>query len=167
MPYLIDAGVQVSLTGANGSWQKLTDHNREPIQMSVDLIESQSRMANGKMRKYVVAKKDRISVSWKYVPSKTSESADGNLGAGWLESFYHANSGIPIHLKIVSSEIGSDPSVGTLPSGTFYTAQTVANEASPNGAKTYVVYMTDFSKTIINRTKLSDYVDMSIEFTEI
>jgi hypothetical protein len=27
--------------------------------------------------------------------------------------------------------------------------------------------MTDFSKTIINRTKNSDYVDMSIEFTEI
>lgn len=167
MAYLLDAGVQVSLTGANGSWQKLTDHNREPIQMSVELIESQSRMANGKMRKYVIAKKDKISVSWKYVPSKTSESADGFLGAAWLESFYHSNADLPIYLKIVSSELSPDPSLGSLPSGTFYTAQTAANATSANGAKTYYVYMTDFSKTIINRTKISDYVDMSIEFTEI
>jgi hypothetical protein len=167
MAYLLDAGIQVSLTGANGSWQKLTDHNRGPIQMSVELIESQSRMANGKMRKYVVAKKDKISVSWKYVPSKTSESADGNLGAAWLESFYHSNADIPIYLKIVSSELAPDAALGSLPSGTFYTAQTVANANSANGAKIYNVYMTDFSKTIINRTKLSDYVDMNIEFTEI
>jgi hypothetical protein len=167
MAYLLDAGVQVSLTGANGSWQKLTDHNREPIQMSVELIESQSRMANGKMRKYVIAKKDRISVSWKYVPSKQLETADGFLGAAWLESFYHSNADIPIHLKIVSSELAPDPAIGVLPAGTFYTAQTSANATSANGAKTYVVYMTDFSKTIINRTQISDYVDMSIEFTEI
>ena len=167
MAYLLDAGVQVSLTGADGSWQKLTDHNREPIDFSIELIESQSRMANGKMRKYVIAKKDKISVSWSYVPSKTSESADGFYAAAWLESFYHSNADVPIYLKIVSSEISPDPAIGVLPSGTFYTAQTAANATSVNGAKIYTVYMTDFSKSIINRTKLSDYVDMSIEFTEI
>jgi hypothetical protein len=31
----------------------------------------------------------------------------------------------------------------------------------------YTVFMNNFSKAIINRTKLSDYVDMSIDFTEI
>jgi hypothetical protein len=167
MPYLIDAGVQVSLTGEDESWQKITDHNREPIQMSVELIESQSRMANGKMRKYVIAKKDKVSVSWKYVPSKTSESADGFFAAAWLESFYHSNADIPIYLKIVSSELAPDSAIGVLPGSTFYTAQTSANATSVNGAKIYVVYMTNFSKTIINRTQISDYVDMSIEFTEI
>jgi hypothetical protein len=159
MAYLLESGIQVSLTGANGTWQKLTDHNREPVRISPELIESQSRMANGKMRKYVIAQKNNISVSWKYVPSKQSEAVDGFFSAAWLESFYKSNAGLPIYLKVVSSELDPDPSLGSLPSGTFATAQT--------GFKVYNVYMTNFSKTIINRTRLSDYVDMSIEFTEI
>jgi hypothetical protein len=168
MAYTIGAGLQVSLTGADGTWQRLTDHNREPIQVSVELIESQSRMANGTMRKYVVAKKRKISVSWKYVPSQTSESADGFHAAAWIESFYQSNAGIPIYIKVVASELATDAAAGSLPSGTFTTAQTASNYASTEtGAKRYSVFMTDFSKTIINRTKLSDYVDMSIEFTEI
>lgn len=167
MAYLIDAGVQVSLTGATGSWQKLTDHNRQPLEMSLEIIESQARMANGKMRRYVVAQKNKISVSWSYVPSKTSESADGFHAAAWLESFYQSNAGLPIYLKIVSSELAPDSAAGVLPSGTFYTGQFAAQSSSANGAKTYNVYMTNFSKTIINRTRISDYVDMTIEFTEI
>lgn len=159
MAYLIEAGIQVSLTGATGSWQKLTDHNRDPIAVSTELIESQARMANGKMRKYVVSKKDTISVSWTYVPSKTSETVDSNYGAAWLESFYKSNAGIPIYLKVVSSELDPDAAIGSLPAGTFATAQT--------GSKVYTVFMNNFSKLVINRTKVSDYVNMSIDFTEV
>jgi hypothetical protein len=173
MAYLLDSGVQISIDGT--TWYKLTDHNREPISFSVELIENQSRMANGKMRKYVVAQKNNISVSWKYVPSlhfkrnptnglfltgdANQLTADGHLSAAWLESFYKNNSGLPIFLKIISSEYITDPGLGSAPSGAVATAQT--------GSKTYNVYMTNFSKTIINRTQISDYVDMSIDFTEI
>lgn len=165
---MINAGISVSLTGIDNSWQRLTDHNRQPIKVSSELIESESRMANGKMRKYVIAKKNKISVSWSYVPSKTSECVDGFSGAAWLESFYQSNYGIPIYIKVVASELASDSATGSLPSGTFTTAQTKTNYASSEtGSKTYPVYITDFSKTIINRTQISDYVDMNIEFTEI
>ena len=157
MAYLIEAGIQVSLDNVN--WQKLTDHNRDPISLSTELIESQARMANGRMRKYVVAQKNTISASWTYVPSKTSETADLNHGAAWLESFYKSNAGIPIWLKVVSSELDPDAAIGALPSGTFATAQ--------YGYKVYTVFMTNFSKIIINRTKISDYVNMSIDFTEV
>ena len=167
MAYTIGAGIQVSLTGADSSWQSLTDHNREPIQVNVELIESAQRMANGTMRKYVINKKRKISVSWKYVPSKQSECADGFFGAAWLESFYQSNAGIPIYIKVVASEL-ADTATGTLPSTTFTTAQLATNSSSSEtGSKKINVYMTDFSKTIINRTQISDYVDMSIEFTEI
>jgi hypothetical protein len=159
MAYLLESGLQVSLTGTSGTWQKLTDHNRDSIEIKPELIQQEARMANGKMRKYVIAQKNVISCSWNYVPSKQSECVDGNLGAAWLESFYKSNAGLPIYLKVVSSELDPDASFGSLPSGTFATAQT--------GSKIYNVYMTDFSKTIINRTKISDYVDMNIEFTEI
>jgi len=166
MAYLLQAGIQLSLN--NVDWYKLTDHNREPISISTELIETQSRMANGKMRKYVIDQKDNISVSWSYVPSKTSETVDSNYSAAWLESFYNNNAGVPVYLKIVSSGIDSNTvtaeieqtrSIGSIPSGTFITAQT--------GFKLYTVFMNNFSKVIINRTKNSDYVSMSIEFTEI
>jgi len=149
MAYLLEAGIQVSLDNVN--WQKLTDHNRDPIDISTEIIETQARMANGKMRKYIVAQKKAISVSWNYVPSKTSETVDKNYSAAWLESFYKSNVGSPIYLKVVASELDS--------SGNFVTAQ--------NGSEVYTVFMNSFSKSIINRTKISDYVNMSIDFTEI
>jgi len=157
MAYLIDAGIQISIDG--NTWYKITDHNRDAIDISTELIETQSRMANGKMRKYVVAQKNNISCSWKYVPSRHSECVDGFYSAAWLESFYKSNAGLPIYLKIVSSGLNVDSGFGSQPLGIFVTAQ--------NRSKTYHVFITDFSKTIINRTKVSDYVDMSIEFTEI
>jgi hypothetical protein len=149
MAYLLEAGIQVSLDNVN--WQKLTDHNRNPISLSQELIETQARMANGRMKKYVVAQKNTISVSWNYVPSKTSETADLNNGAAWIESFYRSNVSSPIYLKVVASELNS--------SGDFVNAKT--------GFEVYTVFMNNFSKTIINRTKISDYVNMSIDFTEV
>jgi hypothetical protein len=157
MAYLIDTGIQISIDG--NTWYKLTDHNREPIEVRPSLIEQQQRMANGKMRKYVVAQKNNISCSWKYVPSSQSQCIDGFYSSAWLESFYKSNSGLPIYLKVVSSGLNTDSGFGSQPLGVFVTAQ--------NRSKTYNVYMVDFSKTIINRTKVSDYVDMNIEFTEI
>jgi hypothetical protein len=149
MAYFLEAGIQVSLDNVN--WQKLTDHNRDPIDISTEIIETQARMANGRMKKYIVAQKNTISVSWNYVPSKTSETADLNHGAAWIESFYRSNVGSPIYLKVVASELNS--------SGNFVTAKT--------GSEVYTVFMNNFSKSIINRTKVSDYVSMSIDFTEV
>jgi hypothetical protein len=149
MAYFLEAGIQVSLDNVN--WQKLTDHNRDPIDISTEVIETQARMANGRMKKYVVAQKNTISVSWNYVPSKTSETADLNHGAAWIESFYRSNVGSPIYLKVVASELNS--------SGNFVTAKT--------GSEVYTVFMNSFSKTIVNRTRISDYVNMSIDFTEV
>jgi len=141
------------------TWYKLTDHNRDPIDITPFIIESQARMANGKTRKYVIAQKNSISVSWRYVPSKTEETVDLNYSAAWLESFYKSNAGVSIYLKVVSSELDPDAGIGAVPSGTFATAET--------GFKVYNVFMESFSKTIINRTRVSDYVSMSIDFSEV
>lgn len=169
MAYLLESGLQISLgkTSLNVVttdpalmvWYKLTDHNRSEIDISTELIESSSRMANGSMRKYVVAQKNTISTSWDYVPSKKEETADNNYSAAWLESFYKNNAGVPIYLKVVSSELEPDPSIGSVPAGTFKDART--------GFKVYPVFISSFSKNIVNRTKLSDYVNMTIEFMEI
>jgi hypothetical protein len=158
MAYFLNSAIQVSLN--NSTWYKLTDHNREPIELSFELIESQNRMANGSLRKYIIAKKSIISTSWNFVPTKTSETADGNYGAAWLESFYNANAGIPIYVKLIISEIDPDIALGSIPlDANFKTALT--------GEKVYTVFMTEFSKNLLKRTRVSDYVDMNIQFTEI
>jgi hypothetical protein len=158
MAYPISAGIEVSLD--NVTFYKLTDHNRDPISLSPEIIESSQRMANGKMRKYVIAKKEKISVSWKFVPSKTSECVDGNKGAAWLESFYNSNNGVPIYVKVISSEIDPDAARGSIPSDTNF-------KTALQGSKTYTTFITGFTKVLDKRTKVSDYVDMTIEFTEI
>lgn len=158
MAYALSAGVEISLD--NSTWYKLTDHNRQPIVVTPELIEASNRMANGKMRKYVIAKKDKVTVDWKYVPTKTSECVDGNYGPAWIESFYKANCGVPIYLKVTASEISTDTSPGSVPDDFYF-------QSALTGSKVYSVFMSDFSKTIIHRTRLSDYVDINIEFTEI
>jgi hypothetical protein len=168
MAYKIQAGIQVSLNGS--TWYKLTDHNREPIKIDVEMIESSSRMANGAMRKYVVAKKHKISTSWAFLPTKTAEAADGNFGGAWMESFYNANAGIPIYVKVIESKLNADPAVGAIPDesgANFKTAQTETSTTNATGSRTYSVFITSFSKTLSKRTPVADYVDISIEFTEI
>ena len=62
MAYSINAGISISLDGS--TWYKLTDHNRDPIDVSPNIIEHANRMANGRMRKYVIATKKTIATSW-------------------------------------------------------------------------------------------------------
>lgn len=158
MAYPISAGIEISLN--NSTWYKLTDHNRQPIDIAPELIESANRMANGKMRKYIIAKKNKISVSWSYVPTKTSESVDGNYGPAWLEALYNANVGVPVYLRIISSEIDPVATLGGVPSDFNF-------KSAVSGSQSYTVFITSFSKKIIHRTTKCDYVDMSIEFTEV
>lgn len=155
--YPIEAGIQISLDGLE--WHKLTDHNRRSIQISSELIEKVSRMANGTMRKYVISKKDKISVSWEYVPSKTDCTVDDGFSSEWLTSFYESNVFLPIYLKIVRAN-ESLPELGYYPNES-------TRLASLNGFQTYTAYITSFSSTVVRRGPDTDFVDMQIEFTEI
>lgn len=158
MAYALESGIHVSLNGS--TWYKLTDHNRDPIDINVELIESQNRMANGNLRKYVIAQKNKISTSWTFLPSKPSEAVDGNYAAAWIESFYKSNVGVPIYIKVIQSEIDPDAAIGSVPSNTNF-------RSASTGSKTYQVFITNFSKVLRKRTAISDYVDIDIEFTEI
>jgi len=158
MAYALKSGISVSLNGS--TWYDLTDHNRAPIESTPELIETQNRMSNGSLRKYVVAQKNKISTSWEFLPTNPSEMVDNNYGASWIEAFYKANVGIPIHIKIIESEIDASTTAGTIPSNNSF-------KTSSTGSNTYQVFITNFSKTLRKRTRISDYVDIDIEFTEI
>jgi hypothetical protein len=68
---------------------KVSDHNRSPISISFEKIENKDRMANGTLRKFVVATKRNIKVSWENLPRQDSATADGKWGASSIKTFYN------------------------------------------------------------------------------
>lgn len=239
MAYALQSGLHVSINGT--TWYKLTDHNRREIDITPTLIEKEARMANGTLRKFVVAKKDIISVSWDFLPSKSSneftavyssqggsgsssvlvtnnssilngkiksgqkitgtgfssdtlvssvvigsststiyfnkpatsqisgtitfteyllaDADSSTYGGSWINSFYNSNVGIPISLKVIASK-HTDPSTGAAPADNTYVS-------ASTGEKIYQVFMTGFSKTIRKRNPVTDFLDITLEFTEI
>ena len=83
--YPIPQGIEVSLnydtTTKFGDWYKLSDHNRNPIGITYTLVEQADRMANGTLRKYVVARKFVITADWKDFPTLDSNVVDYNGGS--------------------------------------------------------------------------------------
>lgn len=67
---------------------KLSEHNRQPISLSKNRIEKQQRMNNGTLRKFYVADKESINVSWVKLPSFYNYTIDGGYGALDLKAFY-------------------------------------------------------------------------------
>lgn len=165
MAYFLKAGIEISLNGS--TWYALTDHNRGPIDITPTLIEKEARMADGTLRKYVVAKKNVISTSWDFVPAKSSCIVDGNYGGSWLTAFYNANCFVPIKIRVIQAK-HTDPSIGSAPTDSNYvSAQSIQSVQGNTGYNQYNVFMTNFSSTILKRTRETDYLNMSIEFTEI
>lgn len=157
MPYSINSGISISLD--NAVWYSLTDHNRQPITVTPSIIEHAQRMANGKMRKYVVATKKTVSTSWTNLPSKTESTVDGNYSSAWLAEFYNANVFLPVYVKFTHST-DTTPTTGSLPNdSTFGTART--------SSEVIKCFITKFDIITKHRNVNFDYVDMNIEFTEI
>ena len=67
---------------------KLSEHNRQPVSIQHNRIEKQQRMANGTLRKFFIADKKSINVSWNMLPSFSTFTVDGGYGAMDLKAFY-------------------------------------------------------------------------------
>ena len=184
MTYRIPQGIQVSLgvdssgnptTNSNNMvWYKLSDHNRQPINITYTLIESTDRMANGTLRKFIVARKFIIKADWKDLPSLDSnlvdyitKNGDYAKGAAWIKAFYEGNYGNPIYVKLIFAKEGAQQN--DIPDGIY-----LDSENNTNG-NVYNAFMTTFTYNVTKRRTNStaatntgyDYVDVSIEFTEI
>ena len=170
MTYSINAGIAISLNG--NDWYQLTDHNRQPLQYSPQRIEQVQRMGNGSMRKMVIANKAVYDVSWKDIPSATQTitsqsgqsvpaykpTVDGNYGAGFMKAFYESYVFQPVWIKLTYA---NDNATGTSHSS----SRTVT--PSTNNYQILKVFITDFKYTINKRLALIDYVDVSLQFTEV
>lgn len=79
--------------GTSLVWNRVTEHNRDPISVNSMRIETAQRMANGSLRKFFVADKKSFAISWNLVPSYRTETVDGYWGAEDLREFYKSVEG--------------------------------------------------------------------------
>jgi len=182
MAYQIAQGVDVSLDGT--TWYPLTDHNRSPINITYTLVEQSDRMANGTMRKYVIARKFTHKIDWKEVPTYDPYLVDYNgansttsHGPAWMKAFYEGNYNNPIYVRFKFAQ--QEPSINGLPvSGTYTSSKqdpVGVNPMTGNAWNVYEAFMTTFTYDITKRMRGNastggvgyDHVDISIEFTEV
>lgn len=164
----IPIGIEVSTDNTN--WYKLTDHNRNPIQIKYDLVQNEQRMADGTLRKYIVARKFKITADWNNLPTLDSNLVDYKLALGdvkgnakaaaWIKAFYEANVFFPVWIKLRFAK-DSTPAVGSVPSASTY----VTSEFTDG--QIFNAYMSSFTYDIQKRNGSYDYVNCTIEFTEI
>ena len=75
-----------SLMQWNGN--NITDHNRSELGVDTERIEEKRRMADGTLRKYIIADKRTFSVSWEDLPHSASFTVDGFWGKREMENFW-------------------------------------------------------------------------------
>jgi hypothetical protein len=75
------------------AFRRVSEHNRSEFTNRTLRIEQSQRMANGLLRKYVVADKQQWDVSWNMLPSFRNETVDGAWGAEDLKAFYESSDG--------------------------------------------------------------------------
>lgn len=101
--------------------QKVTDHGRGPLSMPMERIGTDKRMANGTLRRYLVANKRTWSTTWENIPSTNTVSdgyktADGGMAGEDIEEFHKTTPGaFRLVLKRGSAMDKVVPTPGSVP----------------------------------------------------
>ena len=94
-------GLDYGFAALTNVFRRVTEHNRGPLTLDNNRIEQSTRMADGTLRKYFIADKLNISVSWDMIPSFRNETVDGGWGAEDIKAFYESSAGrAPFRVKI-------------------------------------------------------------------
>lgn len=98
MSYLTLPGGSLVTLNSNA----LSEHNRQPASMFKERIEQSQRMADGTLRKFYVAEKHTIDLSWNDLPSRSTFTVDNKWGALDIKDFYESSTGqgsFPVVIK--------------------------------------------------------------------
>lgn len=135
------------------TWNKISDHNRSPLDISFERLERKNRMVGGTLRRYSVAKKRTLTCSWENFPSKRNSTREGKTGLttvddGWagddIENFYNTVDG----RFWVKLRKGTDD----------------GKAATDGTIETIQVMFTDFSKSVTKRGVVDLWsLDVSLE----
>ena len=78
----------------------LSEHNRNPVGIGYNRIEKSQRMSNGTLRRFFIADKKTISLSWNMLPSYANYTVDGGYGALDLKAFYESAAQSTFNVKL-------------------------------------------------------------------
>jgi hypothetical protein len=124
-------------------WVKVSDHSRAELEVGFNRIGTDTRMVDGTLRRYSVAKKRTWTLSWDNLPSRNTagglQTVDGGMDGEDLEDFYDDNDA-PFQMQLRKGD-------GT--------------------AETFTVMITDFSKSIVKRGQKTDLWNLSITLEEV
>lgn len=136
------------------TWNRISDHNRQPLSIAFERLEKRSRTVGGTLRRYSVAKKRVFTASWDNFPSESNPTYGGKTGigtvdGGWagkdIENFYNTvDGGFWIRLRAGSDEA----------------------KAIGDVTEEYQVMITDFSKDIEKRGVV-DFWSLNITLEEV
>ena len=128
------------------TFQKISDHNRAPIDIEFERIGSDHQTADGTLRRWTVAKKRTFSTSWEMLPSTNTKSAQGGMTTadlGWagesMENFYNTTDG----------------------------AFQVQFRRGDGTTETVTCMITDFSKSVVKRGPRVDFWNLSVTLREV
>lgn len=122
-----------------------SEHNRAAVSIDVERIKTSNRMANGRLREYIVGDKRTWSTSWELLPAPSDATVDGRAGATDIERFYNTINGSFI-LSIVSGPAGAAKDITLV--------------------KHYEVVFSDFSSTLDKRGKY-DMCGVSVTMEQV
>lgn len=77
-------------SAADSVLSKVTEHNRAPLSVTWEAIETSQRMIDATLRKWTVARKRTWSTSWELVPHSNTRTVDGGWGGEAMQAFYEA-----------------------------------------------------------------------------
>jgi hypothetical protein len=152
MPTLMPRGSALLIYGTDlvantGSgtlkWNRVTEHNRSPIDIQTRRIEDVKRMANGGLRKFFVADKKAFTVSWDMLPSYRAYTVDHTTAkpvwsAEDLRSFYYSSEGqTSFKIRINMAKDGSNQESTTVD--------------VPGSTEEYTVVFTDCNFSMVKR----------------
>ena len=101
--------VLASPPGTTKTFNKVTEHNRSDLGVSIERIEQVTRTSNGTLRKNYITDKRNFSASWTMLPSYRSLTVDGAWGAEDLRSFYLSDEGkASFRIRINLAKNGAD-----------------------------------------------------------
>lgn len=142
----------------NGTYAKISDHSRSPLSESIERIENRSRLADGTLRRYVIAKKRVWSCSWDLLPSTNDNGGLTTADAGWsgeqMEAFHNSTDGafrMMLRRGSAINKVAPVPATVPYQDDDFY----IAN-----------VMITEFSKEVAKRSR-SDFWNVSITLEEV
>jgi hypothetical protein len=133
--------------GTTKIWNKVTEHNRSPVELNIERIEKVVRTSNGTLRKNHVADKKQFSMSWDMLPSYRTLTVDGGWGAEDLREFYLSDDGKKtFNIRINLAKTGLDQ--------------------SSSGYEPYTVSLSNFSCTLVKRG-LQPHWNVSLSMDEV